>query len=137
MAEHTPLRAAEVLRPYLDRDDMQSPAPGLYLLSLYRTMDDKGQIATLLAQMEQDFPAEAAAWRSPGQWRRSMADFPAVHAAVDSLSDSDRLPPYLNSLLLAPEPFDFSTYRDIVHAIGLAREMETENNAQSMSLDFQ
>jgi hypothetical protein len=137
MAEHNPLRAAEVLRPYLDRDDMQSPAPGLYLLSLYRTMDDKGQIATLLAQMEQDFPAEAAAWRSPGQWRRSMADFPAVHAAVDSLSDSDRLPPYLNSLLLAPEPFDFSTYRDIVHAIGLAREMETENDAQSMSLDFQ
>jgi hypothetical protein len=67
MAEHNPLRAAEVLRPYLDRDDMQSPAPGLYLLSLYRTMDDKGQIATLLAQMEQDFPAEAAAWRSPGQ----------------------------------------------------------------------
>lgn len=137
MAEHNPLRAAELLRPYLDREDIQSPAPGLYLLSLYRTMDDKGQIATVLAQMEQDFPAAAAAWNSPGQARRSMADFPAVHAAVDSLSDSDKLLPYLNSLLLAPEPFDFSTYRDIVRAIGLANEMKAESNAQPMSLDFQ
>ena len=137
MAEHNPLRAAEVLRPYLDREDIQSPAPGLYLLSLYRTMDDKGQIATVLAQMEQDFPAAAAAWSSPGQARRSMADFPAVHAAVDSLSDSDKLLPYLNSLLLAPEPFDFSTYRDIVRAIGLANEMKAESGVQPMSLDFQ
>lgn len=137
MAEHNLLRAAEVLRPYLDREDVQSPAPGLYLLSLYRTMDDKGQIATVLAQMEQNFPAAAAAWSSPGQARRSMADFPAVHAAVDSLSDSDKLLPYLNSLLLAPEPFDFSTYRDIVRAIGLANDMKAESDAQSMSLDFQ
>lgn len=138
MAEHNPLRAADVLRPYLDRDDVLSPAPGLYLLSLYRTMDDKGQIAIVLAQLQPDFPAQAAAWSSPGpQVRRSMADFPAVHAVVDSLSDSEKLLPYLNSLLLAPEPFDFSTYRDIVRAIGLAREMQQENGMQSMSLDFQ
>jgi hypothetical protein len=137
MAEHNPQRAAEVLRPYLDRGDAQSPAPGLYLLSLYRTMDDKGQIAKVLAQLQQDFPAEAAAWSSHGQARRSMADFPAVHAIVDSLSGSDMLLPYLNSLLLAPEPFDFFTYRDIVRAIGLASEMKQESDVQSMSLDFQ
>ena len=137
MAEHNPLRAAEVLRPYLDRDDMQSPAPGLYLLSLYRTMDDKGQIATVTAQLQQDFPAEVAAWSSNSQARRSMADFPAVHAVVDSLSDTDKLLPYLNSLLLAPEQFDFSTYRDIVRAIGLANEMKQESDLNSMSLDFQ
>ncbi|MDB5758254.1 MAG: hypothetical protein JWM30_1543, partial [Burkholderia sp.] len=137
MAEHNPLRAAEVLRPYLDRDDMQSPAPGLYLLSLYRTMDDKGQIATVAAQLQQVFPAEVAAWASNTQARRSMADFPAVHAVVDSLSDTDKLLPYLNSLLLAPEQFDFSTYRDIVRAIGLANEMKQESDVKSMSLDFQ
>jgi hypothetical protein len=137
MAEHNPLRAAEVLRPYVERDDMQSPAPGLYLLSLYRTMDDKGQIATVLAQLQRNFPAEAATWSSPDQWRRSMADYPAVHAVVDSLSDSDKLLPYLNSLLLAPEPFDFSTYRDIVRAIGMANEMKQESAMQAMSLDFE
>jgi hypothetical protein len=69
--------------------------------------------------------------------RRSMADFPLVHAVVDTLVDSDKLLPYLNSLLLAPEQFDFSTYRDIVRAIGLAREMKQESDMQSMSLDFQ
>nr|WP_314625492.1 hypothetical protein [uncultured Noviherbaspirillum sp.] len=136
MAEHNPLRAVEVLRPYLDRAEMQSPAPALYLLSLYRTMDDKGQIATVLAQLQQDFPVEAAAWGDAAQPRRSMADFPLVHAAVDSLSDSDKLLPYLDSLLLAPEHFDFSTYREIVRAIGLANEMKQESEMQSMSLDF-
>jgi hypothetical protein len=137
MAEHNPLRAAEVLRPYLDRDDMQSPAPGLYLLSLYRTMDNKEQILSVLAQLQQHFPENAAEWRSTSQSRRSMADFPLVHAVVDSLVDTDKLLPYLNSLLLAPEQFDFSTYRDIVRAIGLAKEMKQESDMQSMSLDFQ
>lgn len=137
MAEHNPMRAAGVLQPYLARDEMQSPAPALYLLSLYRTMDDKGQIATVLAQLEQDFPAQAAAWNDPGHARRSIADFPLVHAAVDSLSDSATLLPYLNSLLLAPEQFDFSTYREIVRAIGLAHEMKQDSDLQSMSLDFQ
>jgi hypothetical protein len=137
MAEHNPLRAAEVLRPYLDRDDMQSPAPGLYLLSLYRTMDNKEQILSVLAQLQQYFPEKAAEWSSTSQSRRSMADFPLVHAVIDSLGDTDKLLPYLNSLLLAPEQFDFSTYRDIVRAIGLAREMKQESDMQSMSLDFQ
>jgi hypothetical protein len=137
MAEHNPRRAAEVLRPYLDRADTLSPAPGLYLLSLYRTMDDKGQVATVLAQLQQDFPAAAAAWSSQSQPNRSMADFPAVHAIVDSLSGTDMLLPYLYSLLLAPEPFDFFTYRDIVRAIGLANEMKQESDTRSMSLDFQ
>ena len=137
MAEHNPLRAVEVLRPYLDSAGMQSPAPALYLLSLYRTMDDKDQVATVLAQLQQNFPAEAAAWGGPAQSRRSMANFPLVHAAIDSLSDSDKLLPYLNSLLLAPEQFDFSTYREIVRAIGLANDMKQESDMQSMSLDFQ
>ena len=59
-----------------------------------------------------------------------------MHAVVDSLSDSDKLLPYLDSLLLAPEHFDFSTYREIVRAIGLANEMKQESEMQSMSLDF-
>jgi hypothetical protein len=137
MVEHNPLRAAEVLRPYLDRDDVQSPAPGLYLLSLYRTMDNKEQVLSILAKLQKHFPEHAAEWSSSNQSRRSMADFPLVHAVVDTLVDTDKLLPYLNSLLLAPEQFDFSTYRDIVRAIALAKEMKQENDMQSMSLDFQ
>lgn len=137
MAEHNPLRAAEVLRDYLDREDMRSPAPGLYLLSLYRTMENQEQILAVLAQLQRAFPAEAAGWGNAAQPRRSIADFPLVHSAVDSLSNSDELLPYLNSLLLAPEPFDFSTYREIVRAIGLANEMKQENDLNSMSFDFQ
>jgi pilus assembly protein FimV len=137
MAEHNPLRAAELLRPYLEREDMRSPAPGLYLLSLYRTTDDQVQIQSVEAHLKQHFPAEAANWRDTTQPRRSIADFPVVHAAVDSLSETDKLLPYLNSLLLAPEQFDFSTYREIVRAIRLVTETKQQSEMHAMSLDFQ
>ena len=137
MAEHNPLRAAELLRPYLEREDMRSPAPGLYLLSLYRTTDDQAQIQRVEAHLKQHFPAEAANWRDTTQPRRSIADFPVVHAVVDSLSETDKLLPYLNSLLLAPEQFDFSTYREIVRAIRLTTEMKQQSEMHAMSLDFQ
>ena len=137
MAEHNPLRAAELLRPYLEREDMRSPAPGLYLLSLYRTTDDQAQIQRVEAHLKQHFPAEAAIWRDTTQPRRSIADFPVVHAVVDSLSETDKLLPYLNSLLLAPEQFDFSTYREIVRAIRLTTEMKQQSEMHAMSLDFQ
>ena len=136
MAEHNPLRAAGLLRPYLDREDMRSPAPGLYLLSLYRTTDDQAQIQNVEAHLKQHFPAQAANWRDATQLRRSIVDFPVVHAMVDSLSETDQLLPYLNSLLLAPEPFDFSTYREIVRAIRLATEMKQQSEMHAMSLDF-
>ncbi len=136
MAEHNPLRAAALLRPYMDRADMMSPAPGLYLLSLYRTTDDQVQVQAISARLTPHFPVQAADWRDNPQVRRSIADFPRVHAVVDSLSDTDQLLPYLNSLLLAPEQFDFSTYREIVRAIRLATEMKQNNDIQSMSLDF-
>ena len=137
MAEHNPLRAAELLRPYLEREDMRSPAPGLYLLSLYRTTDDQVRIQSVEAHLKQHFPAEAANWRDTTQPRRSIADFPVVHAVVDSLSETDKLLPYLNSLLLAPEQFDFSTYREIVRAIRLVTETKQQSEMHAMSLDFQ
>lgn len=137
MAEHSPLRAAELLRPYLERDDIRSPAPGLYLLSLYRTMDDQAQIRHVEAHLKQYFPAQAADWRDTTQPRRSIADFPAVYAVVDSLSGTDELLPYLHSLLLAPEQFDFSTYRDIVRAIRVTSELKQQSEMHAMSLDFQ
>ena len=137
MAEHNPVRAADVLQPYLKRSEMRSPAPGLYLLSLYRTADEQVRLQAVRAQLQQAFPDEAAQWDNPPQLRRRIADFPLVHAMVDSLSETRNLLPYLNSLLLAPEQFDFPTYREIVRAIRLASEQqEQERDAQSMSLDF-
>ena len=137
MAEHNPVRAADVLQPYMKRSEMRSPAPGLYLLSLYRTADDEIRLQTVLAQLQQAFPAEAGQWSNPTQPRRRIADFPLVHAMVDTLSETEDLLPYLNSLLLAPDQFDFPTYREIVRAIRLATEQQQqERDAQSMSLDF-
>lgn len=137
MAEHNPVRAADVLQPYMKRSEMHSPAPGLYLLSLYRTADDQPRMQAVRAQLQLAFPDEAAQWDNPAQLRRRIADFPLVHAMVDTLSATEDLLPYLNSLLLAPEQFDFPTYREIVRAIRLATEQQQqERDAQSMSLDF-
>lgn len=137
MAEHNPVRAADVLQPYMKRSEMHSPAPGLYLLSLYRTADDLVRLQAVRTQLQQAFPAEAAQWDNPAQLRQRIADFPLVHAMVDTLSETEDLLPYLNSLLLAPEQFDFPTYREIVRAIRLATEhQQQERDTQSMSLDF-
>jgi pilus assembly protein FimV len=88
------------------------------------------------AQLEPGFPAEVGQWSAGAQARRSITDFPEVQAMVDTLEGSDALLAYLKGLLLAPEPFDFSTYRDIVRAIGLAAEARKKDEITSMSLDF-
>ena len=135
MSEHNPLRAAEVLRSYLEREDMLSPAPGLYLMALYQTVGDQERLKTVQARLEQYFPEEAAYWLT-SKPRLGIADFPEVRAMVDTLGHSSALLPYLNGLLLAPEKFDFSAYRDIVRAIGIAMETAQTREMQSMSLDF-
>ena len=55
---------------------------------------------------------------------------------VNTLKGSDALLPYLRGLLLAPEPFDFSAYREIVRAIGIASETVKTDETSSMTLDF-
>jgi hypothetical protein len=136
MAEHNPKRAADLLQPYLEREDMLSPAPGLYLLTLYRTLEDDERIQALKAQLQPWFPEEVSQWSAGAQGRRTIVDFPGVQAMIDALKDSTALPSYLRGLLLAPEPFDFSTYREIVRAIGIADEAVKRDESSSMTLDF-
>ena len=136
MAEHNPKRAADLLQPYMEREDMPSPAPGLYLLTLYRTLEDEDRIQAVKAQLQPWFPEEVSQWSTGTQGRRSIADFPNVQAMIDTLKDSSALLLYLRGLLLAPEPFDFSTYRDIVRAIGIAVEAVNTSEISSMTLDF-
>jgi hypothetical protein len=136
MAEHNPKRAADLLQPYLDREDMLSPAPGLYLLTLYRTLEDEGCIQAVKAQLQAWFPEEVSQWSAGPQGRRAIADFPDVQAMIDTLKDSDALLFYLRGLLLAPQPFDFSTYREIVHAIAIAGEAIKTEGISAMTVDF-
>lgn len=136
MAEHNPKRAADLLQPYLEREDMLSPAPGLYLLTLYRTMEDEDRIQAVKAQLQPWFPGEVSQWSAGAEGRRTIADFPSVQAMIDTLKDSGALPSYLRGLLLAPEPFDFSTYREIVRAIGIADVAVKTDGISSMTLDF-
>nr|WP_217345366.1 hypothetical protein [Noviherbaspirillum sp. L7-7A]MBV0879631.1 hypothetical protein [Noviherbaspirillum sp. L7-7A] len=136
MAEHNPKRAADLLQPYMEREDMLSPAPGLYLLTLYRTLEDDDRIQAVKAQLQAWFPAEVSHWSAGAQERRTIADFPDVHPMIDALKDSNALLPYLRGLLLAPQPFDFSTYREIVRAIGIALETVKTDEISAMALDF-
>jgi hypothetical protein len=136
MAEHNPKRAADLLQRYMDREDMLSPAPGLYLLPLYRTLEDDDRILAVKTQLQAWFPAEASQWGAGPQERRTIADFPDVDAMIDTLKDSNVLLSYLRGLLLAPQPFDFSTDREIVRAIGIALETVKTDEMSAMTLDF-
>ena len=136
MAEHNPKRAADLLQPYLEREDMLSPAPGLYLLTLYRTLEDEDRLQGVKEQLQAWFPEEVSQWTAGTPGRRTITDFPDVQATIDSLKDSNMLLSYLKGLLLAPEPFDFSTYREIVRAIGIAAEGGKTDEISAMTLDF-
>jgi pilus assembly protein FimV len=136
MAEHNPKRAADLLQPYLEREDMLSPAPGLYLLMLYRTLEDEDRIQAVKAQLQPWFPDEVSQWSAGTPGRRSIAEFPHVQGMLNTLKGSDALLPYLRGLLLAPEPFDFSAYREIVRAIGVASQTVKTDETSSMTLDF-
>lgn len=136
MAEHNPKRAADLLQPYLEREDMLSPAPGLYLLTLYRTLEDEDRLQGVKEQLQAWFPEEVSQWSAGTPGRRTITDFPDVQATIDSLKDSNMLLSYLKGLLLAPEPFDFSTYREIVRAIGIAAEGGKTDEISAMTLDF-
>ncbi|MFS0757544.1 hypothetical protein ABC383_22985 [Noviherbaspirillum sp. 1P10PC] len=129
MMEHSPLRAAEPLRPYLERQDMLSPAPGLYLIALYQTAGDQEQIKALQARMSRYFPEATKYWQPDARPRLTLASFPDVVETIDALAQTSALLPYLKGLLLAPHKFDFSAYREIVRAIAAAEETEKLSTA--------
>jgi FimV-like protein len=125
-----PFRAIEILEPYRDVDQPESPVPWIYLLDLYRMVGDKKKYETLLVRIEYVFNAKIPRWDGQfGITPRSLNDFPHVVEKICALWETDEIVPYLESLLLdkrdgTRQGFDLPVYRNIIQLITLAREPE-------------
>lgn len=126
-----PFRAIEILEPYRDVAQPESPVPWIYLLDLYRMVGDKKKYESLIVRIEYVFNAKIPRWDGQfGITPRTLNDFPHVVEKICELWETDEIVPYLESLLLdrrdgARQGFDLPVYRNIIQLITLAREPET------------
>lgn len=121
-----PASAIAALEPY-SRGEPLSPAPGLYLLELYRAMGNETAYTQVSARLTATFTVLVPGWTD--DWipeACTISAFPAIREAIDTLQGSPELLPLLQGLLLVDDSrFDFHVYRDIVHAIMRALEPPT------------
>lgn len=125
-----PFHAIEILEPYRDVAQPESPVPWIYLLDLYRMVGEKKKYEALIARIEQVFNAKIPRWDGQfGITPRTLNDFPHVVEKICALWETDEIGPYLESLLLdnrdgARQGFDLPVYRNIIQLITLARDPE-------------
>ncbi|MGZ5780412.1 MAG: FimV/HubP family polar landmark protein, partial [Burkholderiaceae bacterium] len=133
-----PFRAIEILEPYRDVAQPESPVPWIYLLDLYRMVGDKKKYELLLVRIEYVFNAKIPRWDGQfGITPRTLNDFPHVVEKICALWESDEIIPYLESLLLdnrdgARQGFDLPVYRNIVQLITLAREPDKSKEHEQL-----
>ncbi|MGZ3157759.1 MAG: FimV/HubP family polar landmark protein [Burkholderiaceae bacterium] len=133
-----PFRAIEILEPYRDVAQPESPAPWIYLLDLYRMVGDKKKYELLLVRIEYVFNAKIPRWDGQfGITPRTLNDFPHVVEKICALWETDEIVPYLESLLIdqrdgTRQGFDLPVYRNIVQLITLAREPDKSKEHEQL-----
>jgi FimV-like protein len=133
-----PFRAIEILEPYRDVAQPESPVPWIYLLDLYRMVGDKTKYELLLVRIEYVFNAKIPRWDGQfGITPRTLNDYPHVVEKICALWETDEITSYLESLLLdkrdgARQGFDLPVYRNIVQLITLAREPDQSKEHEQL-----
>ena len=126
-----PLRAIEILQPQERIEHPDSPLPWLFLLDLYRTVNDAVRYNQLRDRFIVYFNAnipEYDADLSILQFR-NLEDFEHLVGRICSLWNGHEIIPYLESLLVDDREgkragFDLPVYRDILMLLGIAHELE-------------
>lgn len=118
MAEQDPQAAIQALEPYCDGPAL-SPAPALYLLELFRALENEAAYAEVREHVKQTFAVAAPEWTVDWmQQARTIETFPAIRQAINDLAGGPELLPFLQGLLLVDDSrFDFNVYRNIVREI--------------------
>ncbi len=126
-----PQRAIEILAAQEEIEHPESPLPWLFLLDLYRTVNDQQKydrlrdrfIAFFNANIP-EFGADLSAIPS-----RQLEDFPHLMQKICDAWNKTGIIPYLESLLVDDREgkragFDLPVYRDILMLLGIAHELE-------------
>ncbi|WMW79005.1 hypothetical protein RF679_10060 [Undibacterium cyanobacteriorum] len=126
-----PRRAIEILEPQEHVEHPDSPVPWLYLLDLYRTVEDAERYNQLRDRFIVHFNANIPEYDVDlaSLPHRQLEDFPHLISRISSLWETHEIIPYLESLLVDDREgkragFDLPVYRDILMLLGIAHELE-------------
>ncbi|MDY7538184.1 hypothetical protein QN372_16700 [Undibacterium sp. RTI2.1] len=126
-----PHRAIEILEPQADVEHPDSPVPWLYLLDLYRSVNDREKYDILRSRFILHFNANIPEFEiDPATIEsRQLEDFIHLTERICSMWGGNDILPFLQSLLVDDRDgkrmgFELPVYRDILLLIAIAHELE-------------
>jgi pilus assembly protein FimV len=129
MTLNAPDKVLELLRPFQDVAQPESPRPWLCLLDVYRALGDQKKYEAILARIKTLFNVKLAPWDAPSAQEplKTLPAFPHVVDKIAALWPTGELVPYLESLLHDDRDgtrngFDLPAYRDLLQLVALARD---------------
>jgi|GEM_PF-2336440 len=138
MEMHQPERAIEILESNWGGDRPTSPLPWLYLLDLYRQVNDRDKYEDLTARFEHIFNGKVGRWDDKGELdaARNLEDFPAVLNKIIQLWPTPDIVPYMENLLIDDrdgrrQGFELSAYRDILFLTNIAYAVQGEGESKA------
>lgn len=126
-----PQRAIEILQQQEELESPESPLPWLFLLDLYRTVNNKERYDRLRERFKTIFNAKVPLFEDEINMdqERHIDSFTHLMDRIISLWFTGDVIPYLEALLVDDregkrEGFELPVYRDILMLLGVAHELE-------------
>jgi hypothetical protein len=127
MALNDPQKVLELLAPFGEVEQPESPLPWIGLLDAYRILGNQKKYEEILERIRSLFNVRLAPWDEQADVEppKTLADYPHITAKILSLWETEEVAPYLENLERdnrdgTREGFDLPAYRDIMKLISLA-----------------
>jgi FimV-like protein len=140
MSFHHPYKVLEILEPFKDVEQPESPIPWICLLDVHRVMGDHEKYEAILKRIKKIYNVKMPPWdvRFGMEPLKTLDDFPHIVDRIFDLWDSDQIVPYLDSLLHDQrdgerQGFDLPVYRNILQLISLASEPDPKKRRHHMT----
>ena len=137
MSVNDPHRAIEILDSQARLEYPDSPLPWLYLLDLYRIINDKEKYDELRARFSKIFNAHIPDFDSTTNVgsQRHVDDMPHLMGKICDLWNMPEVVPFLQSLLVDDREgqrvgFELSVYKDLLMLIAIANEVHHVNEGK-------
>jgi len=139
MALNAPDQVLELLKPFSDVEQPESPLPWLCLLDVYRALGEQQKYEAILERIKTIFNVKLAPWTPLPyvEHPKTLADFPHVIEEIVTRWHRGDVLPYLKGLLVDDRAgtrhgFDLAVYRDILQLITVAGETGALSDDRSM-----
>ena len=126
-----PQRAIEILEPQCMSDDPATPVMWLFLLDLYRMVEDRDHYNRLRLRLKQKFNSNILEYgESPApDTIKFLCDYDHLTNKLTAFWNTNYILPYLESLLIDDREgeragFELSVYQDILMLIAISKELE-------------